>query len=603
MNSIRHILVLSGRDDFRDRLTAAADEFFDLRLELADRLEQAMEALDSVSIEVVVVDNATASAVDAPMDELVPVIDSLSPTPLLCFVGQPTGLEMEASLVFTEDASAEELLGELSGVPTWSRGNSEETFDSGEQPRFIVPDSGFRHPSTSGHFSGLVRRMLYVGDRGDFRQGLAAQSESRGVELILRDSPEDVVWPKGAQSLSVVAIEVEHGFEPARRLVGYLRERHMATDFQVAFIASDPNHISGPVSEILGADHLLDYDTTPHELFETVFAADEQGVKGRMLVVSSRNGLIRTIETVLGSDGMIVDVRRRLDEILAYVDESAPEIILFDGGSRALDGHELAAQMLAARPHLRTRLLGIPGQEGETANASGDDVVLDEMSSSFADPWDLTVEPPVSGEDLRRAVSLLLLDIDRGKELFERDPLTSVRRPAGLPDTIAAELSAAAASGENLLIVGLDIDDLSLLNVRYSWRLGDSVLRTLADTLSVAVGGRENIFRHDDMFFVVRRGNADACQAVRGKIEDFIELFQRQTFRAEDGRGTYATVSGGAVIVPPLDIPPETVLEKCWIVLKRACASRRNNLLVAQLDPQSFPSVASRKKARSGDGE
>ena len=227
----------------------------------------------------------------------------------------------------------------------------------------------------------------------------------------------------------------------------------------------------------------------------------------------------------------------------------------------------------------------------------------EQRDASAGGPWDLTIQPPVYGDDLRRAVNLLLLDVEQGRARFERDPLTHVRRPAGLPDTIAAEMSIAASTGENLLVVGLDIDDLSLLNVRHSWRLGDSVLRTLADTLSVAIGGRENVFRHDDMFFVVERGDEDACQAVRARVEDCIELFQRQTFRAEDGRGTYATVSGGAVIVPPLDIPPETVLEKCWIVLKRACSSRRNNLLVAQLDPESFPSVGAPQKARTGDGK
>ncbi|MGM0557084.1 MAG: diguanylate cyclase domain-containing protein [Myxococcota bacterium] len=602
MNSVRHILILSGRSEFRDRLADAAGEFFDVRLELVDDLERALEILDAGSIDVVIVDNAPEFDVEATMKELIPVIDSMSRTPLLCFVGQREGVEMEASLVFTRDASAEEILSELSGVPKWSRASADETADSPEQPRFIVPDSGFRHPSTSGHFSGLVRRLMYVGDRMEFRQGLAAQSESRGVELILRDSPNDVVWPKGAQSLSVVAIEIDENFDDARRLVGYLRERHMTTGFRVVFLEPDADGISGPVSEILGADHVLAYDATPKDLFDTVFESDETGLKGRVLVVSSRNGLIRTIETVLGSEGMVVDVRRRLEGILAYLDEAAPEIILFDCGSRAFDAEALAEQLLRERPHLRARLLGIPGQTDDDSEAD-DDGQLEESSTTTGDQWDLAVEPPVSGGDLRRAVNLLLQDVERGRERFEHDRLTNVRRPAGLPDTIAAEMSAAASTGENLLVVGLDIDDLSLLNVRYSWGLGDSVLRTLADTLSVAVGGRENIFRHDDMFFVVRRGDADACQAVRSKIEDFIELFQRQTFRSEDGRGTYATVSGGAVIVPPLDIPPETVLEKCWIVLERACSSRRNNLLVAQLDPESFPSVASRKKARTGDGE
>jgi diguanylate cyclase (GGDEF)-like protein len=597
MNSIRQILILSGRDAFREELDEASNGYFDVQLEIVEDLAGANAALDELGVDVVVVDTGASFDAEETMDDLVSSIDSMTPTPLLCFVGDPDGVEMEASLVFHQDASAEELLGELSGVPTWGQGDADDNFDSGEQPRFIVPDSGFRQPATSGHFSGLARRLMYVGNRPEFRQGLAAQAESRGVELILRDSPSDVIWPKGAQSLSVVAIEVGDDLSEARRLVRYLRERHVRDDFQIAFIAAEDTSLSARVAELLGADMMLGAETTPRHLFDAVFAETRGGIKGRMLVVSSRNGLIRTIETVLGSEGMVIDVRRRLDEILSYVDETAPEIIFFDGGSSALDARELAEQLLQKRPYLRTRLLGVPATDDE------DDTKLEEISSSDVDVWDLTVEPPVSGGDLRRAVSLLLLDFERGRASVERDELTRVRKASALSEAIAVEMSAAADSGENLLIVGLDVDDLSLLNVRYSWELGDAVLRTLADTLSVAVGDRDQIFRHDDMLFVVRRGDDDACETLRGKIEDFIELFQRQTFRSEDGRGTYATVSGGAVIIPPLDIPAETVLEKCWIVLKRACSSRKNSLLVAQLDPESFPSVSSRAKARPGDGE
>lgn len=589
MNSIRHILVLSTRKEFCDALEDASDDFYDIRLELAVSLERTVDVLEELRVDVVVVDDASESDTDAVMDELVSVFDATSPTPLLCFVGEVGEVEMEASLVFNADASAEELLGHLSGVPAWSQNGSDETFESGEQPRFVVPDSGFRQPATSGLFTGLVQRLLYVGDRSEFRQGLAAQAESQGVELILRDDPGSVLWPKGAQSLSIVAIEVEEDPSEARELVRYLRERHSDGDFRVAFIADD-EQLSQPVAELLGADYLLDAEQTPSDLFRTVFSEEPAGIAGRMLVVSSRNGLIRTIETVLGSEGMVVDVRRRTEEILVYVDESEPDIIVFDTGSRALEAEQMAWNLLNARPRLRSRILGV------RSSIPDEDSELEEISTTDIEPWDLTVDPPVSGAELRRAVSLLTLDAERGRRRVERDELTRVRRAPALADAIATEMALAADHDENLLIVGLDLDDLSLLNVRYSWELGDAVLRTLADMLSVAVGGRENVFRHDDMFFVVRRCDADVCQTIRGKIEDFIDLFQRQTFRSDDGRGTYATVSGGAVIIPPLDIPAETVLEKCWIVLERACSSRKNKLLVAQLDPESFPGAASRKQ-------
>ena len=225
MNSIRHILILSGRSEFRDALAESAGDFVDVRLDLVEELERALDILDAGSVEVVMVDHASEFDVEAMIEDLVPVIDSMSPTPLLCFVGQNEEVEMEASVVFARDASAEEILSELSGMPMWGRDGLDETSDASDQPRFFVPDSGCRHPSTSGYFSGLVRRLMYVGDRADFRQGLAAQSESRGVELILRDSPNHVVWPIGAQALSVVAIETDQNLEGARRLVSYLRER------------------------------------------------------------------------------------------------------------------------------------------------------------------------------------------------------------------------------------------------------------------------------------------------------------------------------------------------------------------------------------------
>lgn len=598
MNSVRKILILSAREEFCDELTEAAGDFLDIQLELADEIPVALALLEEQSVDVVVVDTAMDVEMKAVMGELVAAIDTITPTPLLCFVGEHDGVEVEASLVFTEDAEPRDILGELSGVPTWGRVDEDMSLGSAESPRYFVPDSGFRNPSTSGIFGGLVRRLLYIGGRSDFRQGLIAQAESRGVELILEDRPQDVVWPKGAQALAVVAIEVTDNIGAVRRLVQYLRERHPRSTFQVVFITGEDVQLSTRVSEILGADQLVTHEATPSQLFDSVFEADESGANGRLLVVSSRNGLIRTVETVLGSEGLVVDVRRRFDGIQAHLDKVEPDIVLFDAGSRSLDATELASNLLAARPHFRSRLLGIG------ADPSGDDGKgLDDSSHPETDIWDLTIESPVSGDDLRRGVNMLLADLERGRQHVQFDPVTRVKRAGELAHSIGSEMRQAAESGENLLIIGLDLDDLSLLNVRYSWRLGDSVLRSLADMLSVAVGGRDSVFRHDDMFFVVRRGDEEACQTLRQKIEDVIELFQRQTFRSEDGRGTYATVSGGAVIVPPLDIPPETVLEKCWIVLKRACSSRRNSLLVAQLDPESFPEVASREESPRVEGE
>ena len=59
-------------------------------------------------------------------------------------------------------------------------------------------------------------------------------------------------------------------------------------------------------------------------------------------------------------------MRRRLEAILAYVDEVVPEIILFDCGSRAFDVEQLAHELREKRPHLRARLLGITRQGGES---------------------------------------------------------------------------------------------------------------------------------------------------------------------------------------------------------------------------------------------
>ena len=596
MHSMREILVFSDREQFAGELRHSVSDYLDLRLNIVSQLDDALAALEQSAVDIVVVDNVGEIDFDVAVSRLVPLMNEQSPTPLLCFVGRSEGHETEASVVFKEGVPAKSLLGKLSGVNTRREADEEESYER-NSIEYLVPDSGLMHPSSTGHQSDAVRRLLYVGERNDFRQGLVAQAEAHGVELILRDRPSDVVWPKGAQALSMVAIEVGDRLERVRRLIGYFGERHSGNRFRIALIASETSDLTEPVAELLGADHFFQADVSPARLVDEVESRATPTERGRILLVSSRNGLIRKMETALATEGVSVEVRTTRSEIVDYVDTWSPQIICFDAASRALDIPRLARGLQEARPFMRTRYLGI---RQSIAARTGAGSRTNTTEATFPDALsDVSIDEPVIGRDLRGAVAMLLDDLRRGQRSLDVDALTRACRSRRLPDAIDEAMSKAADDREHLLVIGLDIDDLSLLNVRYSWRLGDSVLRTLADMLRVAMGGREQIFRHDDMFFVVSRGDEETCREIQGRIQDSIELFQRQTFRSEDGRGTYATVSGGAVTVPPLDIPPETILKKCWIVLERACSSRRQNLLTAQLDPDSFPSLAARVSVRT----
>ena len=130
-----------------------------------------------------------------------------------------------------------------------------------------------------------------------------------------------------------------------------------------------------------------------------------------------------------------------------------------------------------------------------------------------------------------------------------RDPLTGLHNRRYVDDQLARLVDAAAADGNALAVLALDVDDFKAVNERYGHAGGDHVLRALAALIRAATGPDDVIGRVGGEEFLVLLPSTDAASAlaVARRMVDSVRAARW------DGRldGLAVTVSIGVALHTP----------------------------------------------------
>ncbi len=169
------------------------------------------------------------------------------------------------------------------------------------------------------------------------------------------------------------------------------------------------------------------------------------------------------------------------------------------------------------------------------------------------------------------------------EQLSITDGLTRLHNHRFFQDHLPREVKRAERTGESLALLLIDIDDFKQLNDRHGHAAGDTVLRNVAEVMSLLVRDMDLLSRYGGEEFALLASQTD----LRGGValaEKIRQEIERSRFRIEDREGPHEvgiTVSVGVAVYKS---DPKAFFEEADQALYRAKRAGKNCVVVAGED-------------------
>jgi diguanylate cyclase (GGDEF)-like protein/PAS domain S-box-containing protein len=170
---------------------------------------------------------------------------------------------------------------------------------------------------------------------------------------------------------------------------------------------------------------------------------------------------------------------------------------------------------------------------------------------------------------------------DLGARLEELRKLAMVDRLTGAANryftekSLEAQLEDRGRRSPPLGIIFFDIDDFKRINDRFSHRVGDRALRTVARTLQSNVRAADLVGRWGGEEFLVIVGQAD--RRILRRIAEKLRLLVGRSVFWEKERPLRVTLSGGATLARKADTV-RTLVERADLLMYRSKRSGKNRV-------------------------
>ncbi len=294
----------------------------------------------------------------------------------------------------------------------------------------------------------------------------------------------------------------------------------------------------------------------------------------RVLVVHDDHETIREVELCLDPESFVVQSVGSARELVDEVQRLGPDIVFVGDNLEKISGFDLCRELRAELPLARIPVIILSRRYDRAGREQAFRVGADDY-----------LELPLLPEEVRRRAENLI-DLRHLKHASTAtDPLTGLADACTMSDHLEVALREAAAADEWISFLSLDIDRYSMIKNFYGIASANTIVRSVADALRKIFDHEDMIFRGtDDEFFVLRR-SALKVSAERDAIFEGIADIGRLTFRSADGRGFYATVTGGHVLVPPGSTDVTNCIRRGLRVLTAAKKMARGKIMSAEIDP------------------
>jgi diguanylate cyclase (GGDEF)-like protein len=220
-----------------------------------------------------------------------------------------------------------------------------------------------------------------------------------------------------------------------------------------------------------------------------------------------------------------------------------------------------------------TRLIA-SGNRGARAPRGGS-AEIDELAESFNTMADhiarAEAELRAHQAELERHVA------ERTRQLHHlahHDPLTQLPNRRHLAARLASALPRAAASGQRLALLFVDVDNFKSINDTLGHNFGDRVLQGIAKRLQVAAGANTLLARLGGDEFTVLCEDVKSVEEVEGRATAIVTTLQHPL--TIDGRALSTSASVGASLYPDHAEDAEGLLRAADVALFRAKELGRN---------------------------
>ncbi|MDD5030303.1 MAG: GGDEF domain-containing protein [Rhodoferax sp.] len=191
------------------------------------------------------------------------------------------------------------------------------------------------------------------------------------------------------------------------------------------------------------------------------------------------------------------------------------------------------------------------------------------------------------------ATAYLQSVINKLGELSLKDPLTGLANRRYFQNVLMREIEMVARSGEQALLLMLDIDHFKNVNDSHGHPMGDVVLQAVAKALTACVRPMDTVARFGGEEFVII---LPSCQGHYGQqvAERLREAVSALSIAMADGEQLKVTISIGGAYAPRwVRSTPELWLDRADIELYRAKSEGRNRVCI---EPQQMLAVSAEEK-------
>jgi len=158
--------------------------------------------------------------------------------------------------------------------------------------------------------------------------------------------------------------------------------------------------------------------------------------------------------------------------------------------------------------------------------------------------------------------------------LAHHDPLTQLPNRRQLASCLAAALTRAAATGERLALLFVDLDNFKSINDTLGHNFGDRVLQSITERLRAASGARALLARLGGDEFTVLMEDVKSFEEVAALADALVATLQEPLLI--DGRILSTSASIGASVFPDHAADSEALLRAADVALFRAKELGRN---------------------------
>lgn len=303
----------------------------------------------------------------------------------------------------------------------------------------------------------------------------------------------------------------------------------------------------------------------------------------RILVADDDPAMLRLLTKWLESAGYTVDPAGDGREAIAVMEERWPSIVITDWEMIGMDGRMLCEWLRAQKtPHyIYTIFL--------TNHTS-----LENMIAGFKAGADDFLRKPIDRSELlaRLQAARRFLQLERRLEdLTGADPLTGMATHRSLYESMQTEWSRQKSTVLSLCCVMIDIDNLHDINNQFGHRVGDEVIRRLAETMSGDCPEEVTISRYGGEEFCATLWKPDLESA-----GEWAEAMRRRIAEREffvSGKSIKVTASFGVAQRQPDMASPQNLVESAEGALLIAKRTGRNRVVQSARQPgQSFAAEA-----------